>query len=171
MKLIAVMRFFFTSNIDAKAIIDELMSRNAFTERTIIDKVCRRRLKTSGIAPEIIGRIGRFLIYRQLSPTDRAEIMTISIAEVAAEYGLTVRYIMPEVIVAFMQKSGSDDFGARPEKYFIDDELGGYFAKAAMEGQNNICITGPPYKCESALVRENASMCHNNEEKDDDGNI
>ncbi|MDW7762103.1 MAG: AAA family ATPase [Acidobacteriota bacterium] len=140
--------FMFTSNLDSKEILAELESRNAFGNRTVEDEVCRRRLHAAGIAPEIVGRIGRFLVYRALSPEIRAEIVALAIAEVAEEYGLKVAFVEPNVVVELMQKVRSENFGVRPERYLIDDLLGGAFAKAAKLGVTGpVTVSGPPYEC------------------------
>ena len=143
--------FMFTSNLDAKSILDELESRQSFDERSVVDEVCRRRLNAVGIAPEIIGRIGRFLVFRPLNPETRAEIMAMAVGEVAQEYGLTVNYVEPTVIVELMKKARSTAFGVRPERYMIDDSLGGVFAHAAETQANAIVrVAGPPFTCEPA---------------------
>lgn len=140
--------FMFTSNLDAKSILDELESRSAFGNRAIEDEVCRRRLHAVGIAPEIVGRIGRFLVFRPLSPETRAEIVALAIAEVGEEYGLTINYVEPGVVVDLMQKARSSNFGVRPERFLIDDLLGGAFAKAAsLDTTNPVTVVGPPYEC------------------------
>lgn len=140
--------FMFTSNLDAKEILDELESRNAFGNRAVEDEVCRRRLHASGIAPEIVGRIGRFLVYRPLSDETRAEIMALAIAEVGEEYGLQIAYVDPSVIVDVMQKTRSQNFGVRPERFLIDDALGGAFAAAAAQRTANpVDVVGPPFQC------------------------
>lgn len=140
--------FMFTSNLDAKAILDELESRSAFGNRAIEDEVCRRRLHAGGIAPEIVGRIGRFLVFRPLSPETRAEIVALAIADVAEEYGLKVAYVEPGVVVDLMQRVHSQSFGARPERFLIDDLLGGAFARAAEQDVTTpITVAGPPYEC------------------------
>lgn len=140
--------FMFTSNLDAKSILDELETRNAFGNRTVEDDVCRRRLHAAGVAPEIVGRIGRFLVYRPLSPETRAEIVALAVAEVADEYGLRVSYVEPSVIVELMQKSRSQSFGVRPERFLIDDVLGGAFANAAEQGvTDSVVVVGPPFEC------------------------
>lgn len=140
--------FMFTSNLDAKSILDELESRRAFGDRAVEGEVCRRRLHAAGVAPEIVGRIGRFIVYRPLSPEVRAEIVALGIAEVAAEYGLNIIYIEPSVIVEIMEKVRSQTFGVRPERFLIDDVLGAAFAKAAACGAPNpLKVTGPPYNC------------------------
>ncbi|NTU50308.1 MAG: ATP-dependent Clp protease ATP-binding subunit, partial [Desulfobulbaceae bacterium] len=140
--------FIFTSNLDSKSIIDELDSRKAFGTRAIEDEVCRRRLNAGGIAPEIVGRIGRFLVFRPLSPEIRAEILALAIAEVAEEYGLQVNYVEPSVIVDLMHKARSSNFGVRPERYLIDDLLGATFAEvASYDTVKPVTVVGPPYKC------------------------
>jgi hypothetical protein len=140
--------FIFTSNLDADGILGELESRSAFEDPMTCDEVCRRRLKASGIAPEIVGRIGRFLVYRPLSGTARAAIIALAITEVAKEYGVEVAYVEPEVIIEVMKQSRSDDFGIRPEKYLIDDMLGGCFTKAARSGITEPArILSTPYRC------------------------
>lgn len=140
--------FMFTSNQDAKSILDELETRDAFGDRAVEDDVCRRRLHAAGIAPEIVGRIGRFLVYRPLSPETRAEIVALAISEVAEEYGLRVAYVEPSVIVELMQKSRSQSFGVRPERFLVDDVLGGAFAKPAEQDDSEpIVVVGPPFEC------------------------
>ncbi len=140
--------FIFTSNLDAKAILDELDSRSAFGNRSVEDEVCRRRLHAGGIAPEIVGRIGRFLVFRPLSPETRAEIMALSISEVAEEYGLKVTYVEPGVIIELMKKAKSQNFGVRPERFLIDDQLGSAFTSAAKQGFTNpVIVCGPPFEC------------------------
>ncbi len=140
--------FMFTSNLDAKEILEELETRKAFGNRLVEDEVCRRRLHAAGIAPEIVGRIGRFLVYRPLSPEVRAEIMALAITEVAEEYGLRVIYVEPSVIVHLMGNVRSKGFGVRPERFLIDDMLGGAFAKAARQGVGSpVKVVGPPYDC------------------------
>jgi hypothetical protein len=147
--------FMFTSNLDAKAILDELDSRNAFGNRSVEDEVCRRRLNAAGLAPEIIGRISRFLVYRPLEPKTRAEIITLAIAEVGGEYGVDVGYVEPTVVIEIMKQVRSTSFGIRPEKYLIDDLLGPALTEAAKNGmKDQICISGPPYQCRQQVVAE-----------------
>jgi len=140
--------FIFTSNLDASGILGEAEANFASLQSAEVDDVCRRKLKASGIAPEIIGRIGRFLLYFPLGQKERAKIMTMSIAEMTQEYGLILDYVAPEVIISFMKQMKGNDFGARPAKYLIDEELGGICASAAQQGHKTIKIIGPPYRCE-----------------------
>ncbi|MBK7670563.1 MAG: ATP-dependent Clp protease ATP-binding subunit [bacterium] len=140
--------FMFTSNLDAKAILEELETRDAFGNRAIEDDVCRRRLHAGGIAPEIVGRIGRFLVFRPLSDATRAEIVAMAITEVASEYGVEVDYVEADVIVELMQRTRSQNFGVRPEKFLIDDLLGGAFAAAAqLNAKGSFTVAGPPFEC------------------------
>jgi ATP-dependent Clp protease ATP-binding subunit ClpB len=146
--------FIFTSNLDSKEILNELESRSAFGNRVVEDEVCRRRVHALGIAPEIVGRIGRFLVFRPLSPETQAEIAALAIAEVGEEYGLKVIYVEPSVIVDMMQKACSATFGARPERFLIDDLLGSTFAKAAEQDASiPVKVVGPPFACQSDLSK------------------
>ncbi len=141
--------FFFTSNLEATEILNELTNRKAVNNRAVEDEICRRRLKTNGLAPEIVGRIGRFLVFFPLSAQIRAEIVAISITEVAGEYGLEISYIEPTVIIDILKKVGSQNFGVRPERFLIDELLGGIFAKTASEQTcNPVKVIGPPFDCE-----------------------
>jgi len=140
--------FLFTSNLDAKAILDELARRNGFGDRALEDEVCRRRLHAAGIAPEIVGRIGRFLVYRHLDDEVRAEILALSVVDVAAEYGLRVDYVEPETVLALLGQTPNRSFGARPDQYFVDELLGEIFAAAAASGSApSWKVAGPPFRC------------------------
>ncbi len=147
--------FIFTSNLDAKEILSELTTKKAFGNRTVEDEVCRRRLHANGLAPEIVGRIGRFLVFKPLSTETRAEIIAIAISEIAQEYGVTVSYVEPTVVIDIMKKVRTQNFGVRPERFIIDDLLGGIFAKTA-QGQvkNPVKVSGPPFKCCPATEAE-----------------
>ncbi len=141
----------FTSNLEAGGILEELEQRNGFGQTAVEDEVCRRRLKAAGISPEIVGRIGRFLVYRQLNDEARAEIVALSVAGVGREYGLEVQRIEPQTVICIMETIWSQGFGARPERYQIDEVLGGVFAKAAAERMKNpVSVKGPPFECVTA---------------------
>jgi ATP-dependent Clp protease ATP-binding subunit ClpA len=146
--------FIFTSNTGANSIINEVTSRGAFSNPALTDDICRRNLRSAGIAPEILGRIGRFLVYKPLDENNKIEIITLAVTEVAKEYGVNVQYIEPEVIAAILLSSKGNDFGVRPEKYMIDDMLGGVFASAFKNGHtSNVQITAYPlgYKAGKSL--------------------
>jgi hypothetical protein len=141
----------FTSNLEADGIISELEQRNGFGQTDVEDEVCRRRLKAAGISPEIVGRIGRFLVFRPLSADARAEIVTLAVADVAREYGLEVHRIEPAVVVSILEAIRSHGYGVRPERYQIDELLGGKFAQLAATGvRMPIVVKGPPFECVQA---------------------
>lgn len=140
--------FYFTSNLDANAILKELEERNAFDNPSLVNEICRNHLRVAGMAPELIGRIGCFLAYRPLRPEARAEIVTLAVARVAAEYGLKVSWIEPSVIASILSASERNKFGARPDEYMVDELLGHTFAEAAASGQRrSVEVEGPPFGC------------------------
>ena len=60
-------------------------------------------------------------------------------------------------------------FGVRPERYLIDDVLGGAFAKAANDGvPNPVNVVGPPYVCKTHLAGENESREEANNSGDEE---
>jgi hypothetical protein len=53
-----------------------------------------------------------------------------------------------------MQKACSATFGARPERFLIDDLLGSTFAKAAEQDASiPVKVVGPPFACQSDLSK------------------
>jgi ATP-dependent Clp protease ATP-binding subunit ClpA len=124
--------FFFTSNIDMAGFAPLLEGDGR--QSGPVDALCRRHLAASGIRPELVGRIGAFLVFHPLSPRARAEIATSAIARVAAEYGLTVVRVAPEVVSAIVNRP-YDDLGARPDEYYIDDLLSAEFSRYASSGE------------------------------------
>jgi len=134
--------FFFTSNIEVTGITAELDSGGS--PPASADAICRRHLTAAGIRPELAGRIGTFLVFRPLSARARAEIATTAVAGIAAEYGLTVARIAPEVISAIVSRP-YDGLGARPDRYYIDDLLSAELSRyAAANGQATIAIEASP---------------------------
>ncbi len=139
--------FIFTSNLDAEAILDELKENAGIGCCEIEDEVCRRRLQVAGIPAEIVGRIGRFLVFDSLSPEIRAEIVALGIAETAAEYGLALTHVDPEVVASILQKLKSVGFGVRPERFLIDNVLGDLFADAVNNQWESVALKVPPLEC------------------------
>jgi hypothetical protein len=134
--------FFFTSNVEVTDIIAELDA--AATPAPSADSVCRRHLTSARLRPELVGRIGTFMVFQPLSARARAEIATAAVASVAAEYGLTVIRVAAEVITAIVSRP-YDDLGARPDTYYIDDLLSAEFSRyAATGGQPTIAIVADP---------------------------
>lgn len=139
--------FLFTSNLDANGILNELENRQGFGNTSLEDDVCRRRMQSAGIPPEIVGRIGRFLVFRPLDTRTRAEIMAGTIAEIAAEYGVQVNFVEPGVVLELMKSCRSDGFGMRPGQFMIDEALGEAFIQAAHSGTKVVRVVGSPFRC------------------------
>ena len=139
--------FFFTSNLRSAAILREVTEQDAFEDASQIDNTCRSRLVDSGIQPELAGRIGCFLVFRPLSQSTQAEVITLSIVDVGREYGVDVARIEPSVITSILANSLSCDFGARPARNAIEDALGPVFAETRSSGNQSVGLAGPPYAC------------------------
>ena len=148
--------FVFTSNLN-DGIEDDLRLWEAITPETTTDgdyrraveESCRRRLQGSGIAPELIGRIGCFLAFRPLTEHARAEIVTLAIVHVAREYNLEIGRIAPEVVAYILSNGPETDWGARPDEYYVDELLGDAFATAVNSATSEqvFAVEGPPFVC------------------------
>ncbi len=128
--------FIFTSNIDADGILGDLDDQETRRDRARRDEVCRRRLGAAGLAPEIVGRIGRFMVFWPLSPEARAEVAVLAVVEVGEEYGLQVAHVEPEIINRVLAHGADVSFGARVDRYTVDDLLGPALARAAAAGMS-----------------------------------
>ena len=64
----------------------------------------------------------------------------------AAEYGLSLQRVSPFAVVEVMKKACGRSFGARPERYSIDELYGAVFAAAGGKGVTGpLALIGPPY--------------------------
>ena len=142
--------FFFSSNLQTESIDRSLAQRQAYDQAEVVDEVCRAHLKTAGIPPELIGRIGHFLAFRPLNARSKAEIVAVEIRDAAREYGVELGQVDPDVVVDIIQASRAHSFGARTYDYQIHRLLGRVFAEAGKQRVTTpIRIKGPaPYRFE-----------------------
>ncbi|MCB1606193.1 MAG: ATP-dependent Clp protease ATP-binding subunit [Xanthomonadales bacterium] len=138
--------FIFTSNLRAEEILANIDRLSGRGNSVIEDEVCRRNLLAAQIPAEIVGRIGRFLVFHGLDAEARARIVADCIVATAAEYGLSLQRVSPFAVVEVMKKACGRSFGARPERYSIDELYGAVFAAAGGKGVTGpLALIGPPY--------------------------
>jgi len=115
--------FVFTSNLACSPILEEIGQRSDAHSMTdhAVNTICRRHLRSAGILPEILGRIGTFLVYHPLSEEARAEIVALSIQRVARQFGVTITHVDPASILALHAEIGGNDFGSRPVEQVVED--------------------------------------------------
>ena len=141
--------FCFTSNLDCEGILKDLEDLDAFGDPALVDRVCRKRLREAGVASELVGRISAFLAFRTLGIEATVEVVTLSVARAAREFGLDVKWIEPDVINAIIEQSPGEGFGVRPFEYAVSDLLGDAFKEAASRWPDaavRVC-SGPPFHC------------------------
>lgn len=89
--------------------------------------------------PEIIGRLTRVYVFRELDGIVRAEIVVLKIRRLAEDYGLTVEQVAPEIIHELVQQGDKlSDFGARQREQVVDDLLAEPFLLAKRNGAKHI---------------------------------
>jgi len=136
--------FFFTSNLDASGILRELDEAGPDADR---DEVCRRRLKVSGIAPEIVERIGHCLVFQPIAEADRAKVVLTAIVETASEFGLKIRHVAPGLLLMLLTEGRHFSSGARAERRLISTRLGAAFVQARREGLGEVRLLDNPPRC------------------------
>lgn len=73
----------------------------------------RESLVRERIPPEIVGRIGCYLMFSKLQPEDLLLIITNKIQRCGAVFGLTVVSVSPELLADMASKTASSSFGVR----------------------------------------------------------
>ena len=85
--------------------------------------------------PEILGRIDRIYVFRPLEGMVIAEIVLIKVVRLAKEYGLTVNFIAPELIMQTLMSSAKvARFGVRELERVVFDLFAEQMAAARHEG-------------------------------------
>jgi hypothetical protein len=137
--------FYFTSNLDATGIQREVDEAGPDADH---DELCRRRLKATGIAPEIVERIGHCLVFLPIAETARAKVVLMAIVETAREFGLEVRHVAPELLLMFLQEGRNFTSGARAERRLIGMRLGSAFVQARRDGLDQVRLLADPPRCQ-----------------------
>lgn len=140
----------FTSNL-AAADISRFMTANHDADAAALDAMSRSHF-ANHLRPELVGRIRRFLPFRNLRDDERAEVTALSIHRIGREYGLDIVWIEPDVVRAILAGRTEGRFGNRPDEYLADHLLGEAFVDAAARlGSTSVVVTGgPPFACVAA---------------------
>jgi ATP-dependent Clp protease ATP-binding subunit ClpA len=81
--------------------------------------------------PEILGRIDRIYVFKPLEGMVIAEIALLKVSALAKEYGLTVQFVAPELIMkALISSAKMKNFGARELERVIFDMFAPQMAEA-----------------------------------------
>jgi ATP-dependent Clp protease ATP-binding subunit ClpA len=113
----------FTSNKDAAA-VQPLADAS--------DQRLRRFLRDHGYPPEIVGRLGRVLVFKPLSPAVTAQLIVLTVQRIVESYGLLLDRIAPDAVADLANRAPLQS-GGRDVEYFIERELGGKLAEALRE--------------------------------------
>jgi len=145
--------FVFCANTGSDAFFDEIATR-VDRDALAVDRACRNQLLAADVTPALIGRIGLCVAFARLDARARAEIITIGIVKIAAEYGVDVISIDPTVVAALVATRGREALGARIDEHRIDHDLGEAFINAARDhrGQPVRVCAGPPPHCDPMHV-------------------
>ena len=102
-----------------------------------MQRICAEHLRTAGLPPDLVGRIGAFAAYADLDGEDaRRGIAESAIVALAAEYGLVVGAVDPVVVevVEDIADDNGDGAGARALHHAARELLAECFAALAADG-------------------------------------
>ncbi len=87
--------------------------------------------KTNDFRPEILGRVDRVYVFRPLEGIVLAQIAVLKLCDLAAEYGLSIEFVAPELIIQALKASlKRKQFGIRELKNILEGMFGEQLAKA-----------------------------------------
>lgn len=132
--------FVFTSNLCANEVVHELQTQGSMGDNAREAEACRRHLRAAGLAPELVGRIGRFLVYRPFAQDEQVRLMLSVIREVAAEYGVTVGEVSPECMAQLLQATADPAYGGRSSRGVVDEMLGEHMAHMKRRGVSALSL-------------------------------
>lgn len=108
-----------------------------------LNNAVRIHLRESGtFRPEIIGRIDRIYVFKQLEGIVRAEVVVMKIRKLATEYDLEVDYVDPQIVHELLLEGDKlSEFGARQREQVVEDHLAGPLSDAKRQGASKISLT------------------------------
>ena len=116
----------FTSNAQMQKVV-ALKTKFGETKRSIegpeFQNAVRDVLVQANVAPEVCGRIDRFLVYNTLTPDAVIRITYQEIEKLGKSYGIEVRYTSPEYLADMARRTAGSIYGARPIKQAVEAEL------------------------------------------------
>lgn len=108
-----------------------------------LNNAVRVHLRESGtFRPEIIGRIDRIYVFKQLQGIVRAEVVVMKIRKLAAEYDLEVNFVDPQIVHELLIEGDKlSEFGARQREQVVEDRLAGPLSDAKRRGASTISLS------------------------------
>ena len=122
----------FTSNAQKEQVVDlkkSFQKRGRSTAGPEFQQAVRDILVRAGVAPEVCGRINKFLVYNPLTPEAVMKITGREIEKLGRSYGLEVVSTAPEFLAAVAARTANSIYGARPVREMVAAELGKTLAR------------------------------------------
>lgn len=96
--------------------------------------------------PEILGRIDKVYVFQPLRGIVVAEVALLKIAKLAQEYGLTVQFVAPELLMeALLKNDKVSRFGIRELERIIFDMFASQMADAKQTGTREVELGVSPF--------------------------
>jgi S1-C subfamily serine protease len=153
----------FTSNAQMQKMIS-LKSKFEETSQSIegpeFQNAIRDILVQAQVAPEVCGRINRFLVYNPLTPKSVIEITHQEVKKLAKRYGLEVMYTASEFLAETAEKTANSIYGARPIEQQVSSKLGKSILSIKKDSPSakQIIIQKSSDGYQAIMVEENAKI-------------
>ncbi|MCL0033961.1 AAA family ATPase [Thermodesulfovibrionales bacterium] len=117
----------FTSNAQRQQMValkQRFQQSGQSTAAPEFQQAVRDILVRAGVAPEVCGRINKFLVYNPLTPEAVMKITGREIEKLGRSYGLEVVSTAPEFQAAVAARTANSIYGARPVREEVQAQLG-----------------------------------------------
>ena len=138
----------FTTNLAVDSVVAALeRDPSASADPVQRDSLIRRVLRSHGVVPELVGRLGTLVLFEPLRDEHLDEILRRTIRREAATFGIEVRSVDLEVLIDLRSASPDPGSGVRVWEYLVASRVGPILADIARShGHCTIDLKGRPLR-------------------------
>jgi MoxR-like ATPase len=146
----------FTTNLAVDAVNVALrQDQPAQEDQVRRDSLIRRTLRNHGIAPELVGRLDRLMLFEPLADEDLDEILRRTVRREAVTFGLRSTTVEPAVISLLRKHVPDPASGVRAWEYLVAATVGPVFADIARQGhRGDVIVHADPLRVEPVSTPE-----------------
>jgi AAA domain (Cdc48 subfamily) len=140
--------FMLTTNLAVDSVTDALDTEpNVRDDQVALDALVRRTLREHGIAPELVGRLDRLMLFEHLSDEHLDEVLRRTIRREAATFGLRSTSVEDDVLAHLRNRAPDPGSGVRAWEYLVSATLGPAFAETARSGhEGDVTVHANPLR-------------------------
>jgi len=126
-----------TSNAEENAIVQ--LQKEISDEQELANAAKSHLVACGTFRAEIMGRVDKIYIFKQLSEEVRCDIIKLKMYNLAQSYGLELEYVDARIVIDALQRSNKLlKYGARALEQVIDGMLAPFYVAAREEGAKRV---------------------------------